>query len=105
DWREEHEVARLPLPPGASPDRLGFTPDGGRLLCAATDGSLRAWDLWGRRETVLWKSRGPGQRLMDFSPTGSHAVARPDDQPQIFLLDVHKGTQKALGGLPDAMAF
>src|SRR5262249_15182369 len=63
DWRQQKELIRWRLPADFGLERLAFTPDGGRLLCQSPDGSLRAWDIWTGRETILWKSGGPARTL------------------------------------------
>src|SRR5206468_1611784 len=86
----------------------GLSEARGVYLWEASDGSLRAWELWGHRETLLWKTSARTQALVGFSPTGGHVVVADENKPQVFLVDVHKQLLQLLPGLersPDSLSF
>ncbi|GLW31910.1 hypothetical protein Areg01_48490 [Actinoplanes regularis] len=83
---------------------LAVTHDGTALISAGVDGTLRWWDVAGRRqERILWTA--PGEILACAAAPGSHRIAAVSGGGELIVLDVagnwrilsHRGTGKLVG--------
>ena len=76
---------------------VAFHPDGNRILSGDTDGSVRVWDLAGRRAIHAFERRGGIIRCVAISPDG-RTMAAGDEAGRVRLWDLETGRERALEG-------
>jgi WD40 repeat protein len=70
--------AILPGPQGINV-ATAFSPDGSRILTAASDGTIRLWPASGSGPAVVLKGRQENIRVATFNPSGSHVLTASAD--------------------------
>lgn len=81
---------------------VAYSPDGGSLLSAGRDGSLRFWSLSDGKETASLPALKSQVNAVAFSPDG-RLVAVGNVELQVRLLEVATGAQKQVLAFPDAV--
>jgi WD40 repeat protein len=82
---------------------LAFGPDGKVLMTAASDGTLRLWDLTGREDRQLvYDSSALGQhfRFLALSADGRHLAVPCGDQVRVYRLPENIPARVAAEGVP-----